>query len=323
MREIIRDLEQVDDPKLLVGFGTADDAGVYLLEGDTALVQTLDFITPVVDDPRAFGEVAAANALSDVYAMGGRPLTALNVCCFPPHGLPLPVLAEILRGGAAKVREAGAVLVGGHTVQDPELKYGLSVTGIVDARRVVRNSTARPGDALILTKPLGTGAIISAYRNRRVSESTVSEALGWMRRLNATAARLMTEHGATACTDITGFGLLGHGLEMAEASGVGLRLELARIPRYEESLELIRKGVGTAVTRCNLRLVEGKLRLPGKVSEEELTLLADPQTSGGLFIAVPADRAEDLLQALRSAGEERAERVGEVFAAPAPELEIR
>ena len=315
-------LEPQDDPHLIVGFGTSDDAGVYRLEGDTALVQTVDFITPVVDDPALFGQIAAANALSDVYAMGGRPLTALNICCFPGEGLDRSVLAEILRGGAAKVREAGAAIVGGHTVRDAELKYGLSVTGLVSAGRVVRNSTAKAGDILLLTKPIGTGALISAYRNRKVSDATLKEALGEMTRLNAAACRLMLEHGAHACTDVTGFGVLGHALEMAEGSGAGLRLWAERIPRYEESLDLIRQGTGTAVTRCNLRLVEGKLQIEGSLAEEMLTLLGDPQTSGGLLIAVPPSSADALLAALLEAGETRAASVGEVFACAAPSLVV-
>jgi selenide,water dikinase len=305
-----------------VGFGTADDAGVYRLDGERALVQTVDFITPVVDDPQIFGQVAAANALSDVYAMGGLPLTALNICCFPGKGLDRARLAEILRGGAEKVREAGAALVGGHTVQDDELKYGLSVTGLVHPARIVRNSSARAGDALLLTKPIGTGAIISAYRERKVSDATLRDALGEMTRLNATASRLMLEHGATACTDITGFGVLGHALGMAEGSAAGIRLQAAAIPRYEEALELIRNGVGTRTTRCNLRLARPHLRVVGEISEEVLTLLADPQTSGGLLIAVPPETADTLLTALRAGGEPRAARVGEVFASAQPLLEI-
>jgi selenide,water dikinase len=318
----MRGLETEGDPNLLVGFGTSDDAGVYLLQDHTALVQTVDFITPVVDDPEVFGQVAAANSLSDVYAMGGRPVTALNICCFPTRGIDRSLLAGILRGGASKVREAGAVLVGGHTVQDAELKYGLSVTGTVDSRRVVRNSTARPGDILLLTKPVGTGAIISAYRDGRVSEATLREALAEMCRLNDSACRVMLEHGASACTDITGFGILGHALEMAEGSGVGIRIRLAGMPHYEESLHLIRKGVATAMTRCNLKLARPKTQTRGGISEEEMTLLADPQTSGGLFIAVPAERSEAMLAALRASGSLRAAAVGEVFRSAAPLLEI-
>jgi selenide,water dikinase len=254
--------------------------------------------------------------------MGGSPVTALNVCCFPSRGVDRSVLAGILRGGASKVREAGAVLVGGHTVQDTELKYGLSVTGKVDPRRVVRNSTARPGDALVLTKPVGTGAIISAYRDRRVSDATLREAQGEMCRLNDTACRVMLEHGASACTDITGFGILGHALEMAEGSGVGIRVRLASLPLYEESLTLIRKGVSTAMTRCNLKLAMPRTRTVGSVSEEHLTLLADPQTSGGLLIAVAEERADGMVSALRASGSLRAARIGEVFPSATPVLEI-
>ncbi len=318
----MKGLEPVGDPNVLVGFGTADDAGVYRLDGGRALVQTVDFITPVVDDPEVFGQIAAANALSDVYAMGGVPLTALNICCFPAKGLDRSVLAAILRGGAEKVREAGAALVGGHTVQDDELKYGLSVTGLVDPARIIRNSSARPGDALVLTKPIGTGAIISAYRERKVSDSTLRAALSEMTRLNAAASRLMLEYGATACTDITGFGILGHALEMAQGSGVGIRLDSQAIPRYDESLELIRNGVGTRTTRCNLRLARPHLNIAGEIPEEVLTLLADPQTSGGLLIALPAERAEALVAAARAAGEAHAARVGEVFSTSPPVLEI-
>lgn len=315
-------LEAGGDPNLLVGFGTSDDAGVYALDARTALVQTIDFITPVVDDPVAFGQVAAANSLSDVYAMGGRPLTALNVCCFPAKGIDRALLRDILRGGAEKVREAGAALVGGHTVQDEELKYGLSVTGLVDPDRILRNSTAQPGDALVLTKPVGTGVIISAYRERRVSEPTVTDALAQMTRLNDAACRLMLAHQARACTDISGFGLLGHALEMADGSGVSIRIRPSQVPRYEESLALIRKGIGTAMTRCNLRLAASRWVLRGAVAEETLTLLADPQTSGGLLVALSADRADALVSDLRREGHPRAARVGEVLAATPPRLEI-
>ena len=318
----MRGLEAGRDPNLLVGFSTSDDAGVYLLRDDLALVQTVDFITPVVDDPEVFGQVAAANALSDVYAMGGRPLTALNVCCFPSRGIDRSSLAGILRGGASKVREAGAALVGGHTVQDRELKYGLAVTGVVAPGSVVRNSTAVPGDALVLTKPVGTGVIINAYRARRVSEASMEEALSEMVRLNDTACRLMLEHGAHACTDVTGFGVLGHALEMAEGSGVGIRIRMRDLPRHEESLSLIRKGITTAMTRCNLKLARGKMRIQGSLPEEEVTLLADPQTSGGLLAALPASRADAFVEALRSSGNRRAARIGEVFASPVPLLEI-
>jgi selenide,water dikinase len=318
----VKGLEPTQDPNLLVGFGTSDDAGVYRFEGDTALVQTVDFITPVVDDPEIFGQVAAANALSDVYAMGGVPLTALNICCFPGSGIDRSVLAAILRGGASKTREAGAALVGGHTVQDAELKYGLSVTGKVDARRIVRNSTALAGDALVLTKAIGTGAIISAYRNRKVTDATVEEAVKQMTRLNATAGRLMLEHGAHACTDVTGFGLLGHSLEVADASGVSLRIRMADVPRFEESLVLIRKGIGTRMTRCNLKLAEGRIRISGRLPEECLTLLADPQTSGGLLVALPAERADSLVAALRETGDSRAARIGEAVGGTPPSLEI-
>ncbi len=311
-----------DNPDLIVGFDTADDAGVYRIREDLALVQTLDLITPICDDPYLFGQVAAANSLSDVYAMGGRPLTALNICCFPERGVPDGVLAEILRGGHDKILEAGGTLVGGHTVRDPELKYGLSVTGTVNPERVLRNGGAVAGDELVLTKPLGTGVQIQAARKGLVSWERFKPVVEAMARLNAEAVELALEHDATACTDITGFGMAGHTLEMARASGTGIRLRAGSLPLYEGSLDLIEQGVRTGVTESNRSMAGKDIRFRGEIPEPLRSLFFDPQTSGGLLIAVPSGRGSDLASALRTRGMAEAAVVGEVLSSGVPLLDV-
>ncbi len=275
-------------------------------------MQTVDPITPVCDDPYVFGEVAAANALSDVYAMGGRPLTALNICCFPGSGVPEGIFEAILAGARDKAKEAGATIVGGHTVKDTELKYGLAVTGTIDPSRILRNSTARPGDALILTKPIGTGVIINAARKDRAPADLFQLALERMSRLNASAANAALAADASACTDITGFGLSGHALEVARASGVGIRLRFDDVPRYDGSIELIEAGVSTVMTDQNRKMAAGRMTFPADLPESHRTLLFDPQTSGGLLIAVAAARAGDLVAALREADAPEAAVIGDV-----------
>jgi len=316
--EIVRDLaaRAKADPNLLVGFDTGDDAGVYRLSDELALVQTVDYITPVVDDPYLFGQVAAANALSDVYAMGGRPLTALNLCNFPSKGIDRATLRRILEGGFDKVVEAGATVVGGHTVRDDELKYGLSVTGLVHPRRILTNTGARPGDALVLTKPIGTGVIIGGIRRGIVPEALIDRAVAWMTLLNRSACETMLEFDAHACTDITGFGLLGHALGMARGSGALLRFRFDDLPRYDESLGLIAQGIGTIMTPANTEVAAPWTTYSGAFTDDERTLLADPQTSGGLLIALPAAQAPELLARLRSRGATAAAIVGEVVAPP-------
>lgn len=311
--EIVHDLaaRAKADPNLLVGFDTGDDAGVYRLSDDVALVQTVDYITPVVDDPFAFGQVAAANALSDVYAMGGRPLTALNLCNFPTKGVERASLRRILEGGFDKVAEAGATVVGGHTVRDDELKYGLAVTGLVDPRRIVSHAGARPGDALVLTKPIGTGVIIGGFRRGVVAATLVERAVSWMTQLNRGACEAMLEFEAHACTDITGFGLLGHALGMARASGVLLRFRFDDLPKYDEAPGLIAQGIGTVMTPANAEAAAPWTTFSGAFTAEERTLLADPQTSGGLLIALPADQAPALLERLCARGTTAATIVGE------------
>ena len=232
LAEVVRRLPATHDPNLLVGMQTSDDAGVYRISENLALVNTVDFFPPIVDDPYDFGRIAAANALSDVYAMGARPLTAMNLVAFPKSGLSLEVLHEILRGGADKLVEAGVALVGGHSVTDPEPKYGLAVTGLVDPARVVTNAGARAGDALVLTKPVGVGIITTALKQGMADAQTVAQAVESMAQLNRRAAELMVEEGAHACTDITGYGLLGHALEMAAASGVMLHIAHRRVPHF-------------------------------------------------------------------------------------------
>lgn len=303
---------------MLVGPETADDAGVYLHDGH-ALVATADFITPVCDDPRAFGRIAAANSLSDVYAMGGRPLFALNLCCFPAD-LPEGVAAAILGGAVEALGEAGAVLLGGHSIADAELKFGLSVIGEADPQRLLANSNAAPGERLLLTKPLGTGVLINAFKFDRLDEAGLAPALVQMARLNAEAARLALAHGVRAATDVTGFGLAGHAWNVARGSGVGLRLELAALPVYDAFQRLVRSGVTTGCTDANERNVTPVLTERRKLDEAQRAVLFDPQTSGGLLLCAPAEQAEALLAALLACGHQAAI-VGEVVPGPA-RLEI-
>jgi selenide,water dikinase len=303
------------DPNLLVGFETGDDAGVYRLTDELALVQTVDYITPVVDDPFLYGQVAAANSISDVYAMGGRPLTAMNLCNFPAKNIDKASLRKILEGGFSKIKEAGATLVGGHTVRDDELKYGLSVTGLINPRRILTNAAARPGDHLVLTKPIGTGVIITGYRRGLVSDDLLLRAVTWMAALNRTACETMLEFDAHSCTDITGFGLSGHALGMAKGSQVRMRIRFQDIPKYAESLELIGQGVATSVTASNLQVAQDYMTFSGQFSDEEKWLIVDPQTSGGLLVSLPADQAPALVARLRERGNPVAAVIGEVVPA--------
>jgi selenide,water dikinase len=290
-------LPATTDPNLLVGLHTGDDAGVYRIGDDLALVNTVDFFPPVVDDPFAYGQIAAANALSDVYAMGGRPVTAMNILAFPREGPGTEALHEILRGGAAKLEEAGVALVGGHSVTDPEIKYGLAVTGLVDPARVISNAGARPGDRLILTKPIGLGMITSALREGRVSAALVERATRVMARLNRDAASRMLELGAHACTDITGFGLVGHALGMARASHVRLEIACQVLPHFPEALALYDQGVRSGGLEGNRRAFGSAVRMSGEISPAWQDLLYDPQTSGGLLIALPETQAQAFLRA--------------------------
>ena len=308
------------DERILVGADTADDAGVYLYNGH-ALVATVDFITPVCDDPRRFGRVAAANSLSDVFAMGGRALFALNICCFPElEGEGKEALSGILQGAAEAVAEAGAVLLGGHSVRDEELKFGLAVIGEADRDRLLTNAGARPGDRLLLTKPLGTGILVNAYKAGKIEEEGLEPALREMERLNATASRLALEHGVHSATDVTGFGLTGHALGMAKASGVGIRFMFERLPVHEDVFRLIKAGVTTGCTVANEDNVRALLTERVRLDRVRREILFDPQTSGGLLLSTPPEAAPALLDALLASGHRAAE-IGEVVAG-APGIEV-
>lgn len=312
--------EGKEDPNLLVGFGTCDDAGVYKIAPDYALIQTVDFFTPIVDDPYTFGAIAAANALSDVYAMGGTPLTALNICCFST-GLEPEVYAEILQGGLDKVREAGAALLGGHTVTDNEVKFGVSVTGYVHPDKVLTNGGAKPGDVLILTKPLGTGVISTAFKNGIIEEEAMAEAIGSMCTLNKGASEAAQLIGVNACTDVTGFGLSGHSYEVAAASRVSLRIDISKLPVMEGVSELIEKECIPGGGYANRSYYEKWVEFQGEINETQKALVFDPQTSGGLLISVPAGKSKALLEELQKRKTLCSRVIGEVL--PEREGDIR
>jgi selenide,water dikinase len=278
------------------------DAGVYSIDDSRSLIQTVDILTPIADDPATFGEIAAANSLSDVYAMGGRPLTALNVVGWPPK-MDLSILSSILEGGAGKVREADAVIIGGHTIKGGEVKYGLSVTGIIETERLVTTDGARAGDTLILTKLIGTGIISTALKSGEASEEAVRTIDDSMRTLNRKASELMMEAEVKGCTDITGFGLLGHALILAGQSGVGLVISAGKVPFFEWAQAYAGKGLIPGGTKANSEFVEPKVDYDSDVNDIEKVLLSDAQTSGGLLISVERSRADGLIGALRSAPE--------------------
>lgn len=305
-------LPAMEDARLLVGIETADDAGVFLIDENTALLQTVDFFTPIVDNPRRFGQIAAANALSDIYAMGGTPLTAMNIICYPTKEGHLDVLAQILIGGAEKVKEAGALIMGGHSVEDKEPKYGLAVTGTAAPDRVIRNSTARPGDRLVLTKHLGTGIVTSALKAKMVPAELEEAVTVQMATLNAHAARAMCESGPSACTDITGFGLLGHALEMARGSGTGLIFDAGRLPLIERAVEYASLGLIPRGAHANRCFINEHITFEKDVPLAVQDIMFDPQTSGGLMIAVPEARLQILMSKLAEYGVPEAQVIGMV-----------
>ena len=316
MDQALERLRVRKDPNLIAGFEHGEDAGVYRVSEDLALIQTVDFFTPVVDDPYVFGQVAAANALSDVYAMGGRPLTCLNVVGFPIKQMGIEILQRILEGGLSKIHEAGALLVGGHSVDDEELKYGLSVTGLVHPDRVVTNGGARAGDLLVLTKRLGTGIIATALKGELASEAAVARMIESMTTLNRRPSELMQELGPHACTDITGFGLLGHALEMARASRKGLVFHSGEIPILEEADRYADMGLVPGGSHANRDFASCRVDVQMDASPVLLDILYDPQTSGGLLISLPPNRSEILIERLHREGLEAARIVGEVVQAP-------
>jgi selenide,water dikinase len=304
LAQVLRSLTLSSSPNVLVGLGVPDDAAVYRIADDLALVQTVDFFPPIVDDPYIFGAIAAANALSDIYAMGGRPILALAIAGFP-EDLPPAVIAAILQGGADKVAEAGAVVAGGHTVIDKEPKYGLCVTGLVHPDRVTAKAHARPGDVLLLTKPLGTGVITTAHKRGLVADEHLQAAVTSMLRLNRRAAELAAVVGPHSATDITGYGLLGHAAELARNSGAGLAIDLERVPLLPGALEYARQGVfpGGLGRNREFLLSDGFVRLTTILEDARAQLLFDPQTSGGLLFALPAEAAAELVEQITQAGE--------------------
>ena len=308
---MLKNLPVENDPNLLVGFNKADDAGVFRINDRQAVVQTVDFFPPIVDDPYAFGQIAAANALSDIYAMGGTPLTALNIVGFPAQMKP-QVLTDILRGGSDKVHEAGAVVVGGHSIKDKELKYGVAVTGIIDTDKIISNDGARPGDRLFLTKPLGTGIITTAIKQKRASDEDTRNVTGRMAQLNKAAAELMVRHHAHAATDITGFGILGHAYEMADASGISIELEFNRLPILPNAIEFARAGALTGGGNANRDYLADKVRIDNRLKKEETDILFDAQTSGGLLIAIDNNIVEKFTADAEKSGIEL-NMIGRVF----------
>lgn len=308
------------DPNVIVGLERADDAGVYRISDELALIQTVDFFTPIVDDPYWFGQIAAANALSDVYAMGGVPKTAMNLVAFPAKEMGLSILRRIIEGGLDKMREAGVVLVGGHTIEDPELKYGLSVTGFINPDRVLTKKNLKAGDSLILTKPLGTGIISTAIKGGLAPEDLVDRATRSMATLNKNAAEVMTSYPVHACTDISGFGFLGHLAEMVAGSGCGVQVRAKDVPIFPEALEYAAMGLVPAGAYRNREFRQSMVDFAPGVDRILQDVFFDPQTSGGLLISVDRDAARELLSALKAKGVHEAAEVGEVWPEPSERI---
>jgi len=290
LEAVLRGFKDEKGDKLLVGIETLDDATVYKL-GNKLVLFTIDFFTPVVDDPYVFGQIAAANAINDIYAKGGVPLMALNLAEFPVDYLDIGVLDKILKGGKDKINEAGAIIAGGHTLKGSELKYGMAVMGVVKPNRLLRNSTAKPGDKLILTRPLGVGIISTAIKRGIADNAVIKKACGYMTALNDKSSDIMGEIGANACTDVTGFGLIGHALGMAKGSSVGIKIHTDSVPYIEEAIEFAKKGVSTNAACTNRSYFSGRVSLEKEVCSPMLDLLYDPQTTGGLLISVPTEKA--------------------------------
>lgn len=307
---------------MLVGFETSDDGAVYRLTPDLALISTVDYITPPVDDPWWFGQVAAANSLSDVYAMGGKPVTALNLVMFPAKKLDMGLLKEILRGGSEKIKEARTSMAGGHSVDDNEPKYGLAVTGMVHPDHILTNRDCRAGDALVLTKPLGSGVLFNANRSGKLPYRELETVLPQIAALNNIAIETALNFNVHACTDITGFGILGHGLEMARGANVTIEMQYDRLPFYPNALDMYRKGETTGSNKANRQLAEGGWDASNSLTAEAEELLFDPQTSGGLLLAVPDSEADDLVAALHAAGVHAAVRIAQVVSNGRPAVKV-
>lgn len=310
--QVLRQLPIMNDPKVLVGLSTSDDAAVYKISDDLAIVLTVDFFTPIVDDPYIFGSIAATNSLSDVYAMGGKPILALNIVGFPTDKLPLSILTQILKGGFDKAKEAGISIAGGHTIDDREPKYGLVVMGMVHPNNVMTNSNAKPGDALILTKPIGSGIISTAMKAEIASQESMDDAVKVMSVLNRIPAEVMMSVGANSCTDITGFGLLGHLYEMVSSSGVGAEISYNSIPLITGTKELADDLIIPAGTVRNYEYINDFVIWGENLEYEEKMILCDAQTSGGLLISVPEDKCYELIKSLEDANALTAARIGKI-----------
>ena len=300
LAQVLSKLPHQHNENVIVGFDTADDAGVFRLTDEVALVQTLDFFTPVADDPFVYGQVAAVNSLNDVYAMGGEPLSALSIVCYPQKG-DFEILGKILEGGQRAMNSEGVVVIGGHSVDDPEMKFGYAVTGIVHPAKVITNAGAKPGDVLILSKPIGTGAINTAVKHGKASQKAIDAVTKAMTMSAAAASKAMVELGANACTDITGFGLLGHAYEMAKASNVTFKIESTAVPLLPDVLELIEQGMLTRGDKNNREYVNGTVAFDPRVSGLMQSALFDPQTAGGLLVSLDGSRTEEYLKAVPDA----------------------
>jgi selenide,water dikinase len=311
---LLEGLPKNEDTNLLVGYNTGDDAGVYRLNDELAIVTTADFITPPINDPYLYGQIAAANAISDIYAMGGRPLTCLNLVSFPIKKLPLETLHRIVAGALSKITEAGAVLAGGHSIEDDEPKFGLAVTGVVHPDKYWANSGARTEDVLILTKPIGSGVLFNANIKKWVSKQAMEKCLATLTTLNKTTAKVMADFNIHAVTDVTGFGLAGHGFEMARSSDVCLEIQIEDLPLMPEAIEMYKKGMNTGVNVYNRQLVEKNTRFEIKLPQWHKEIVYDPQTSGGLLVALPESQGQDLLKALKKAGVGNSRIIGRVTA---------
>jgi len=313
----------ISDPNLIVGMERGDDAGVYKLREDLAIIQTLDFFTPIVDDPYTFGQVAVANSLSDVYAMGGKPVVAMNIICFPINKMDISILQEVLKGGLAKMREAEVLLVGGHSVEDDELKYGLSVTGIVHPEKVWGNQGAIAGDRIVLTKALGSGIISTALKGKVVDQGLVDKCIEVMTSLNKRASEVMKAVDIHACTDITGVGLLGHVCEMIEGSDVGMVIDSSAVPYFHEVKELVEMGMVAGGLHRNKKFRMHMVDVAPHVPDYVIDVFFDPQTSGGLLFSLPEDQAEDIVKKMHAEGLQDAAIVGEVTGKPKGKILVR
>jgi selenide,water dikinase len=298
---------------MLVGMETSDDAGVFRLRPDLAIVNTVDFFTPIVDDPYIFGQIAATNSLSDIYAMGGEPKTAMNIVCFPKGKMKIEILREILKGGADKIKESGAVIIGGHSVIDDEIKYGMAVTGVIHPEKILRNVGVQAGDALILTKPLGTGIVSTALKKGKASEESIHEAVAVITLLNATASSVIARYSVHACSDVTGYGVLGHALEMASGSNITLVIQSQKLPMIHDALALAERGYITGGCKRNRDYLDDKVTIEKSIREGLVEIAFDPQTSGGLLIAVAETHSAALIKDLKTAGVEAATAIGQAI----------